>query len=150
MMAFTADKKISIGACVSNETIDSQRYVTFVRNTGNRWRSLRSKPTKLSQIVCQHDNARPHTAAITKSYFQKREIEQLWQSPYSPDLNFLDRWINKAVKKELRKCNFKTADEVRDMALQVMRSIPESRYVDELKRLLPDCQLIIDNNGDYI
>lgn len=149
LVAFTCDKKISIEAKF-NETVDSNSYIEFIKNTGNKWRTLRSRPTKLSEIVWQHDNARPHVSAATKEFFRKRGVNLLWQAPYSPDLNLLDRWVNKELKKELRRCSYDTAEEVQENALRVMRDIPEKRYMDELNKLLDDCQSIIEANGDYL
>ena len=149
LIAFTCDKKISVEAKF-NEKVDSNSYIKFVKNTGDKWRTLRNRPAKLSKVVWQHDNARPHVSAATKDFFSKRGVELLWQAPYSPDLNLLDRWVNKELKKELRKCNYDSAEEVQKNALQAMRAIPQSRYIDELNKLLDDCQSIIETNGDYL
>ena len=129
LIAFTCDKKISVEAKF-NEKVDSNSYIKFVKNTGDKWRTLRNRPAKLSKVVWQHDNARPHVSAATKDFFSKRGVELLWQAPYSPDLNLLDRWVNKELKNELRKCNYDSAEEVQKNALQAMRAIPQSRYID--------------------
>ena len=99
---------------------------------------MRNRPAKLSEVVWQHNNARPHVSAARKDFFSKRGVELLWQAPYSPDLNLLDRLVNKDLKKELRKCNSDSAEEVQKNALQAMRAILQSRYIDELNKLFDD------------
>ena len=50
LVAFTADKKIAIEVAKPKETFDSERYIEFVRRTGDKWRVLRTNPTKLSSL----------------------------------------------------------------------------------------------------
>ena len=112
----------------------------FAKNIGNKWRTLRSRPIKLSEIVWQYDKTRPNVLAATKEFFRKRGVELLWQ-----DFNLLDRWVNKEVKMEPRKCSYDTTEEVQENALRLMRDIPEKRCMNELKKLLVS-QSIIEAN----
>ena len=70
LVAFTGDKKISVETLKPKETVTSESYVTFIRRTGDKWRTLRSSPTKLSELFWQHDNARPHSASTTVDFGQ--------------------------------------------------------------------------------
>lgn len=149
LIAYTSDKKFSVEA-TNGESITAERYVEFVRNTGDRWRTLRRSPTKLSELTWQHDNARPHCASVVKDFFSRRDIKCVWQSPYSPDLNMLDRWVNKELKKQLRQSVFTDGEEVKNEALRILRDIPESRYTQELDRLLEYCQKVIESGGVYV
>ena len=63
----------------------SERYVAFIKVTGEKWRTLRSSPMRLKELWWQHDNARPHVAATTKSFLERREVTVIKQSPFSPD-----------------------------------------------------------------
>ena len=93
IVAFTPNKRFSVSATPPKSTIDSDKFIEFVRHTGNKWRSLRTKPIKLSEVVWQMDNARPHTSRATTEFFEQRGIQKLWQSPYSPDYNLCDRFL---------------------------------------------------------
>ena len=51
-------------------------------------------------IHWQHDNASPHVRHVVQDVFLRRKVQLVRQSPHSPDLNILDRWVNEHVKKE--------------------------------------------------
>jgi len=91
----------------------------FLHTTGEKWRTLRSDPTRLNQLLIQFDNARPHVAKKTKEFLEHRGIQTLWQSPYSPDLNLCDRWLFDRLKREMKKITFQDADEVVATSLSV-------------------------------
>lgn len=150
VIAYTSNKRISIEGYASGSTMDSEAYVNFIRKTGDKWRMLRSAPIHLSQLHWQHDNARSHVSAHTVAFCQNRHMSMVKQSPYSPDLNLLDRWINSRIKDYVRQGNFDSTEEIVDASLQCLRSIPESEYREQLLKLERHCQRVIDQNGDYI
>lgn len=150
LVAFTCDGKFNVDVTGKNDPINAERYSEFVHSTGDRWRVLRSDPLKLSQVWWQHDNARPHTAALTTEFFERRGIETIKQPPYSPDLNLADRFLFKHLKKELRKSSYSTAEEVKVASLQVLRAIPKERLATELNKLKRHCHLVITQRGNYI
>ena len=51
LVAFTADKKISIDSLGPRTTVDADRYIKFVQKEGERWRKLKHRPTRLSFVV---------------------------------------------------------------------------------------------------
>ena len=99
MVAFCPSKRFSVKALPYGVTVDGDVYRDFVQNTGHKWQCLRTNPVNLSNLVWQHDNARPHTRKDVASFFQWRKITLLKQAPYSPDLNLCDRWLFAHVKK---------------------------------------------------
>jgi transposase len=44
-------------------------------------------PGRRHGVILQHDNARPHTANMTKAAIQELDLEILPHPPYSPDLS---------------------------------------------------------------
>jgi hypothetical protein len=150
VVAFTGDGKINIDALRAGEALNSDGYIEFVKNTGTKWRTLRSSPTRLQEIWWQHDNARPHSAAATRQFFERRGVQLISQSPYSPDLNLCDRWLFSELKKTLRKTEFHSADEVRDAALHAFRQLKRERFEEELKHFHEHCQHVIHARGDYV
>ena len=150
IVAFTGDGKINIDAMKPGEAMNSDRYIEFIQNTGTKWRTLRSRPTRLREIWWQHDNARPHSAAATCRYFEGRGVQLIRQAPYSPDLNLCDRWLFSELKKSLRKMQFDSADEVRNAALHAFRQLQRERFEKELKRFREHCQRVIEAEGDYV
>ena len=53
--------------------------------------------TRHEQLICHHDNARPHVAVPLKNYLENAGWEILSQPPYSPDIAASDyhlfRWM---------------------------------------------------------
>ena len=80
ILAFTADTKFSVEVSKPKETVTGERYIDFIRNTGEKWRRLHSTPTKLSEVWWQHDNARPYKASLTKRFLFLPVVKLLWWS----------------------------------------------------------------------
>jgi hypothetical protein len=149
MVAFTGDGKLSLEGKPPGETITGEVYVDFLRTTGEKWRCLRSSPTRLSQVWWQHDNARPHVALCVKNFTERRGMTVIRQSPYSPDMNQCDRWVNKELKKHFRHMTFQSAEDVCDESLHFLRSISRERFIQELRSLIKHCHNVIQCNGGY-
>lgn len=149
-LVFTGNGKIWADATEKSETVDSERYVQFVHAAGEHWRKLRSDPTCLSELLWQHDNARPHTAAATAVFFSERKVELIKQAPYSPDLNQCDRWMFKLLKSQLKKRELTCSEDVRTAVVELFRAIPDKRFHDELENLRNHCLAVVAHHGDYI
>ena len=50
LFAFTGDGKVCILAVSPGMTINSEVYIDFFKTIGNRWRMLRSSPTKFQTL----------------------------------------------------------------------------------------------------
>ena len=124
--------------------------MNFVWSTGEKWRTLRTNPIALRELVWQHDNARPHVKQAVQSFFAARHIELLPQPAYSPDLNLCDRWLNDRIKTELRQQHFDNHCDVEKAIVDVLRSIPVEQYRHELEKLIRHCSQIIDVGGGYV
>jgi hypothetical protein len=149
-IAFTGNGKLSVTATERGDTIDSESYVDFIHRTGELWRTLRSDPTRLSELLWMHDNARPHTAAHTQAFLRQRKVRLVQQSPYSPDLNLCDRWLFKELKSKLKVCQIQSASDVLTHTNRVFHQIPLEKFEWELTKLREHCSLIIACHGDYI
>ena len=113
--------KFSLQAIPYGTKINAEFYIEFLKRTGNRWRTLHSNPTTLRQLHFQHDNARPHAALLTQQFLEQIQIIQIInQSPYSPDFNMLDRWVNAHIKFRFKLWIFFSAQEVEEATLQVL------------------------------
>lgn len=91
MLLFTiTEDKVYMTATLRGQTVDAEFYVKFVRQqVGEHWRKFRTHPACLEQLL--HDNARPHTAALTQAFFRNHfcSVRLVGQSPYRPDLNMV-------------------------------------------------------------
>ena len=61
-----------------------------------------------------------------------------------------DRFLLKLLKKGLRETSISSAVHVKDAALQVLKSIPQERFVSELRKLTDYCKRVIELHGQYI
>ena len=87
LVAFTPNKRISMETTPTGVTVDSQFFINFMRHTGDLWRTLRSNPIRLNEVLWQMDNARPHTRKAVKEFLATRDMNLLLQSPRIPDFN---------------------------------------------------------------
>ena len=44
---------------------------------------------RANRLKIMHDNARPHTTLMTRTFFENNGITLVKQPPYSPDMNLL-------------------------------------------------------------
>jgi transposase len=142
--------RYNVKALPRGSTLDSSGYIEFMRETGNKWRSLRSNPIHLNEVLWMHDNARPHTSAAVRQFMETRDMKTVWQSPYSPDYNLCDRWVFSNMKSHLRQQTFNDEKEVEIAALQYLRQVDKDTIIREVNLLLQHCQLVIENHGEYI
>lgn len=150
MVAFTPNKRFSVSALPYGKTVDAECMVEFLRHTGDKWRTLRSSPIHLNDLLWQMDNARPHTARVVQLFMEQRRVQTVWQSPYSPDLNLCDRFLFRWMKSDLQGQTFHDHKEVEEAALHVLRDMSEESLVAEVQKLLDYCQLVIHENGEYV
>ena len=69
-------------------TINAASYVETLKKLNSRIAQVR--PEKKEHVLLQHDNARPHTALLTREYTAKLGWTVLPHPLYSPDLAPLD------------------------------------------------------------
>ena len=150
LFAFTGDGKSHIRAIDPGTTVNSEVYIDFIHQLGERWRKLRSSPSRLCQLWWQHDNARSHAAKYTQDFVSRRKVNCIAQSAYSPDLNLCDRWIFKEMKRHMRQRRFQTSAEIVEESLRWFKTIPSERFRAELLRLYNHCKLVVSSGGDYI
>ena len=150
VLAFTGDGKVCMRAMSPGECLNSEGYVNFITECGNKWRSLRTTPTTLTKCWWQHDNARCHAAAHTQEFLARRHVYVIRQSAYSPDFNMCDRWLFKYVKNHLRQFQFADKQSLLEEALRCFRAIGRDRFVKEFQHLYDHCKAVINANGDYI
>ena len=71
LFAFTGDGKVAIEAKNPGETVSAEIYMEFIRGVGEKWKTLRSSPTRLRDLWWMHDNARPHVAAHAQKFLTR-------------------------------------------------------------------------------
>ena len=69
------------------------------------------------------------------SFLEGRGVPLVKQSPYSPDLNLLDRFMSRHIKLDLRMEEFDGPEELSKAIQRSIRHISENFLVEELKKL---------------
>ena len=105
---------------------------------------------RLSDIGWQHDNARAHDKNEVKQFFYRKNVKLIAQSPYSPDLNLCDRFLNNTIKNELRSRVFITSEEVKAADIECFRNIDQSVLRNKVDKLMDHRDKVIQCNGDYV
>lgn len=149
LVAFTPNKRFSITALPPGDTVDGECIINFLKHTGNLWRSLRSNPVHMSDLLWQWDNARPHSSALVREYMETTNMQLVFQSPYSPDFNLCDRFLFNWMKTDFQNRDFATHTELQDAALQWGRGLQEESLRTEVQKLIDHCQVVIDLGGSY-
>ena len=150
LFAFTPNGRFSLKAIRPGETVDSECIIQFIKHTGDLWRSLRSRPIRLSELLWQWDNARPHTSRQVQVFLEQRNITKVFQSPYSPDLNLCDRFVFMWLKSDFSTRRFEDFSDVEEAALRWTKSLNEDALRKQVQKLIDYCQLVIESGGEYV
>ena len=135
------------GKCYSEftegENIDSNRYIEFSENAMRHFGRARTGRLTQNEVLWMHDNARPHISKATSDFFQRKKVELVKQSPYSPDVNGCDRWLFKYVKKMSKGISFDSAENVCDFCRQTFKDISKTRLRQEYDKFFSHVENVI-------
>lgn len=130
-------------------TINSEAYILTLTKLKIRLRRCRPHLSE-SNVLLQHDNARPHTSFRTREQISKWGWTTLPHPAYSPDLAPSDYHLFGPMKEALRGQRFSDDGEVISAVRQWLRSQPKSFYEAGIQALIKRWKAILDNCGDYI
>lgn len=131
-----------------NESIDSERYITFLKNMVTFFEDHPRGIQRQNMVIVQ-DNARPHTSRATTTHLTDNFIKLLKQPPYSPDTNLCDRYLFARLE-SLRTGNFADREDVVTFLDEQMPHFTGHRMIRALEELIVDLNKIVVNNGNYI
>ena len=94
-----------------NQTLNAELYVQQMHRLNEAIQ--RKRPNRRYGVLLQHDNARSHTANMTKAPIQELEWEVLPHPPYSPDLAPSDFHLFPSLSNALRDVSFNNDVELR-------------------------------------
>ena len=79
------------------ESINAEYIIQHLKDTSKTFQNLKKDKISLKEMLFHMDNARPHTAAATQNFLASWNVNLVKQSPYSSDLNLLDRFLFRQV-----------------------------------------------------
>ena len=131
------------------ETINAARYCETLKKLR---RAIQNKRRgRLTKGVCLlHDNARPHTANVTKQLLDTFGWDVLDHPSHSPDLAPSDYHLFPSLKQHLGGKKFSTDEEVKEEVDTWMTELAGNYFADGIKKLIPRLKTCIQRNGDYV
>ena len=78
--------------------------------------------------MLHHDNASVQTAISVKRFPDEKQVPQLSQPPYSPDMAPYDFWLFPRLKEVLKGSRFEDLEDVQSNVTKVFRSIPNEEF----------------------
>ena len=114
-----------------------------------RFSQVRRNPIALKDMVLLWDNALLHICIRTMTFLKQAKIQQLKQSPYSPDLNICDRFLFRKLKSGMKGVTQGSPEDVMLVVRQQLDRTSERELVRELEELRDHCNMVIQLRGDY-
>lgn len=102
------------------------------------------------KVYLLHDNAKPHTALMTREKIMELEFRLVPHPPYSPDIAPSDYHLFRSLQNHLGNQKF---DDLQDLELWLNKyfsSLPSEFYKNGIMALPKRWDYIVDNNGLYI
>lgn len=103
-----------------------------------------------SGIVLIHDNARPHTAAVTQRLLQHFQWEIFDHPAYSPDLAPSDYHLFPELKQWLGGKRFQSNVELQDSVKNHLNSLADTFYEEGIGKLVHRYDKCLNLQGDYV
>jgi histone-lysine N-methyltransferase SETMAR len=99
-------------------------------------------------VILQHDNARPHTANVTKAAIQELDWESRPDPTYSLDLGPSDYHLFHSLTINLRGVSFNDDAELQNW-LDFFTAKPADSFKRGIKNLPTSWEAVV-NNGEYM
>ena len=131
-----------------NQTITAELYCHQLRRLNAAIREKR--PEQHHQVILQHDNARTHTANVTKVVIQELGWEVLPHPPYSPDLAPSDYHLFRSLSNQLRGTSFGDDAQLQQWLREFFDSKPVGFFKQGIEQLPERWEKVISSFGEYI
>ena len=130
-------------------TVTGDYYSKLLTRVNDKLRSSRPNLQRKT-VLFHHDNASPHTCALTQAKMKELGFKNVEHPAYSPDLAPSDYFLFKNLKKHLAGKKFSTDEEVMG-AVEAHFGAKDERYFSEgLKAIENRWERCIELGGEYI
>lgn len=132
-----------------HETINKEYYCKLLfdlrRAIQNKRRGKLSK-----KIILLHDNARPHTAGVTKAFIDSLNWEVMDHPAYSPDLAPSDYYLFPHLKQFLGGKIFHERQELENSVNEYFKNLAGDYYNTGMEKLVSRMDKCLNVGGDYV
>jgi hypothetical protein len=104
-------------------------------------------PGRRHGVILQHDNARPHTANMTKAAIQEHDWQILPHPPYSPDLTPSDYHLFRSLSNNLRGVSFNNRGELQKWLDDFFTATPANFFKCGMENLPERLEAVVNNEG---
>ncbi|GFW98232.1 histone-lysine N-methyltransferase SETMAR [Trichonephila clavipes] len=105
---------------------------------------------KENRFVFLHDNARPHTANVTKTLLRGFGWDVFDHPPYSPDLAPSDFQLFLHLKSFLAGKHFNNDKELKENVSNWLKTQAVTFYEEGIEKLEPRYDTCLQNSGSYV
>jgi len=131
------------------QTVNAARYCQTLNKLRDAVR--RKRPGLLSKRpIMLHDNATPHTAAVTRQWFDRYRWEVLEHPPHSPDLAPSDYHLFGPMKRHLSGKRFTSDDEVVKEVRNWLAALDGDFFNQGIFALVHRWDKCLNREGDYV
>ncbi|EZA62088.1 Histone-lysine N-methyltransferase SETMAR, partial [Ooceraea biroi] len=110
----------------------------------------RLKRLGMKGVVFHHDNAKPHTALVTKKKLKCFGWEVMQHPPYSPDLAPSDYRLFRSLQNNLDGHRFNSVDDIQTYLKDFFAQKSRDFYKRGIMSLPERWQKVVDQDGQYI
>jgi len=133
----------------ANQTITAEYYSHLLERLKSLYRIKRCRNMAVNETYLQHDNARPHTAAVTVAKMQSLNLIRIPHPPYSPDLAPSDFYLFRPMKCSMKGKSFSSAEEVQQHIESWCDDKPRRFFADGINKLPRRWRKCIEHRGEY-
>ena len=132
------------------QTVTSARYSDMLVNELKP--AIRSKRRGLpsKRVLLLHDNACPHTAALTVDKLRALKFEVLKHPPHRPDSAPSDFHLFGPIKEHLRDQKFADDNEVMEAVQSWLKATPKSIFLKGIRKLVDRWTKCVAKQGDHV
>ena len=133
-----------------NQTINAELYCQQLDRLKAAIDLKRPALANRRGVILQQDNARPHTAKLTRKKLKELGWEILPHPPYSPDIAPSDYYLFLSLQHFLSGKEFKNKEEVKSAITEFFDSKDKDFYRKGIEALPERWEAVIENDGNYI
>jgi histone-lysine N-methyltransferase SETMAR len=131
----------------ANATVTASLYCEQLDRVNAK---LGAKRSEYDKVYLLHDNARPHTAKITRQKILELGWELLPHPPYSPDLAPSDYHLFRSLQNHLNEKKFDDRKALENELINFFSSKSPQFYSDGIHSLPQRWRAVVDGDGAYI